>query len=158
MSKTIMGFGLLRIRFIAMAFLALGTFGFAIPRSATQGTGRCRVSGDEADVLLGASKRLAANTDSVSALRRQRYHIPATDSINVTLVTADSVCALAGDAYNANLDSAFQVVNRAVYVVKIGTVYMVCDPSFVETGSHGYIPNGLVPASWSRRPNILGVI
>ena len=113
-----------------------------------QGTGRCQSGGDEADALLSYGKELATSTDSIYVATRQRYHIVATDSSNVALVTSDSVCSLAGDAYNAHLSVAHQVANRAVYVVRVGDVYIVTDPSFLPTGVHGLIPNMVFDANF----------
>lgn len=113
-----------------------------------QGPGRCQVAGDEAAALLSYGKALATDTDSVYVATRQRYHIPATDSLNVALVTSDSICALAGDAYNSHLSTAHQIANRPVYVVRIGNVYIVSDPSFLPPGVHGLIPNMVFDASF----------
>ncbi|MEO7042992.1 MAG: hypothetical protein ABI035_12080 [Gemmatimonadaceae bacterium] len=101
---------------------------------------RCLTGGDEAPALHGYGEALATLTDSIYAVTRQRYHIPMTDSSNVELVTSDSVCALAGDAFNAHLTSAQQRVNRPVYVVRVGTVYIVSDPSLAAPLS-GLTPN-----------------
>jgi hypothetical protein len=98
--------------------------------------------------LLSYGRELATNTDSIYVAHRQRYHITATDSSNVALVTSDSVCALAGDAYNANLSPAYQSASRAVYVVRIGNVYIVTDPSFLSGGAHGYIPHMVFDANF----------
>jgi hypothetical protein len=140
--------GFARTRVLAGTLIALSALTFALQGAAAQEAGRCRISGSEADVLLGIGKRLAADPDSAYSIRRQRYHIPATDSSNVSLVTTDSVCALAGNAYNANLDSVYQVMNRSVYVVRVGSVYIVSDPAFVENGGHGYIPTMVLDANF----------
>jgi len=144
--------GTSRVRFSAAALLTLSAFGCAFMSSRNahaQGSGRCRTGGDEAAALLTYGKELATNTDSMYVATRQRYHITATDSSNVALVTSDSVCALAGDAYNAHLSVAHQTASRAVYVVRIGSVYIVTDPSFLPPGVHGLIPNMIFDATFT---------
>jgi hypothetical protein len=139
-------------RFTAAALLALSALGYAfVPskKAYAQGSGRCQSGGDEAAALLSYGKELATNTDSIYVATRQRYHITATDSSNVELVTSDSVCALAGDAYNAHLSVAHQSANRAVYVVRIGSVYIVTDPSFLPAGVHGLVPNMIFDANFA---------
>lgn len=141
-----------RARFSAAALLTLSALGYAFMSSQkahAQGSGRCQIEGDEAAALLSYGKELATNTDSIYVATRQRYHITATDASNVALVTSDSVCALAGDAYNAHLSVAHQSANRAVYVVRIGSVYIVADPSFLPPGVHGLIPNMIFDASFT---------
>jgi hypothetical protein len=138
-----------RIWLIAIVAIAVGSLfvGTTKPSYGAEIGGRCLTGGDEAASLLGYGEALATLTDSIYAVHRQRYHIPMTDSSNVELVTSDSVCALAGDAFNAHLTSAHQRANRPVYVVRIGTVYIVSDPSLAVPG--GLTPNMVFDADFA---------
>lgn len=145
-------FGAPRVRCGAAAPVVFGVLCFALIVSAkahAQEFGRCQTGGNEGAALLNYGRELATNSDSIHVATRQRYHIPATDSSNVTLVTSDSVCALAGDAYNAHLSVARRTANRAVYVLRIGSVYIVTDPRLLPAGVHGLIPNMVFDADFA---------
>lgn len=101
---------------------------------------RCRTTGDEALVLVAYAKMLAADTSGEMQAKRTSYYIPPTDTANVELVTDDAVCARAGDAFNADLPPSLRITNRAVYVVRIGQVYIVTDPT-AQPVRGGLVPN-----------------
>lgn len=101
---------------------------------------RCRTTGDEALVLVAYARMLAAETSREMQVTRKSYHIPPTDTANVELVTEDAVCARAGDAFNADLPPSLRIANRAVYVVRIGQVYIATDPA-AQPVRGGLVPN-----------------
>jgi hypothetical protein len=91
---------------------------------AAQGPSRCRASDGKTTNLI---KYLRERVLPDSANRAQ-WHLPATDPDSVKLVTTDSLCAIAGDAYNADLIPSLRVTSRPVYVIRILGFYIVYDP------------------------------
>lgn len=71
---------------------------------------------------------VATSSDSEYAARRQRYGIPATQPNKISYVTEETVCMAAAAAYQQAVGTQPPPGGRRVYVVKVGSVYVVRDP------------------------------
>lgn len=71
---------------------------------------------------------LATRTDSMAQATRAALSIPEVPAEEVAAVTADSVCAMAAGALTALLGPPAGG-SRDVHVVRVGTVYVVWDPT-----------------------------
>ncbi len=92
-------------------------------------TARCRLASDESTALVAYLSKLATATDPATVATRIAYALPVVAATSVVAVTDEIVCAAAADAFNNALDPSNQVAGRSVYVVRVGTVYYVEDPT-----------------------------
>ncbi len=86
----------------------------------------CRSVDEESGRLLGFVRELVTTADSQSAGLRTKLGLVAMDSLNITLITDNKVCAKAVQGMN----NALQTPNliRRVDVVRVGTDFAVRDP------------------------------
>jgi hypothetical protein len=118
---------MLNLRFgFASALAALVLL--SVPQRAAGQTGSCLPLDDEATGMLNWATHLATGTDSSTIASRQGLQVPAVAANRVKLVTKASTCKKASDAYSAALNEPSNP-GRAVYVVQIGSVYLVEDPT-----------------------------
>ena len=90
----------------------------------------CRPFDAYADAMVGTLQGLATSTDPGDVAQRNRLGIPATTAANVTYVTTEQVCSKAATAFAANVGVVNgPPVSGVLYVVKVGSVYVVDDPS-----------------------------
>ena len=80
------------------------------------------------------AKKLATATSGEYAETREVYRLPAVAASEVVLVSNDSTCRVAAAAYNREVEGSNP--DRAVFVVRVGTVYIVVDPTY-HTGEFG---------------------
>jgi hypothetical protein len=85
--------------------------------------------------MLNAIKHMMTSADSNVASERRANHLPLIVADSAVLVRDDSVCARMAAAYSGAL-SASQTPSGRVYVLKVGTAYVVRDPAIV-TGEYG---------------------
>jgi hypothetical protein len=88
----------------------------------------CRPMDDRGKFMLNALKNLMVTTDGHVAASRDFERIPVVDSASVVLVTDTRICDKALKAYNTGIPKGAQG-STSVYVVKVGTVYVVLDPT-----------------------------
>jgi hypothetical protein len=93
----------------------------------------CRPSDKGAQATLAWARAIATGTDSASQETRSTLKIPATTVSKVVLVTDAYTCAQAVQSLAAVIGASAS--NRAVYLVKVGTRYVVKDPSVQINGS-----------------------
>jgi hypothetical protein len=62
---------------------------------------------------------------------------PAVADTAIVPITEEAICAAARDAYNAALPAVKRSPGRSVYVIRVGNVYSVDDPS-VRFGEYGF--------------------
>lgn len=75
-----------------------------------------------------AYKNVVTSTDTGIVAVRQRQQLPAVAASQVTYVTDNAVCATVEQPYSAALAGNGITPSLQVYVIKIGTVYVVWDP------------------------------
>lgn len=100
-----------------------------------RGQSACRPADSVSTYILRWVTQIATGTDSVYALQRSNMRIPQVPASQITYVTDKTVCNKALSPYNAN--SVMQDASTGttvppsgkVYVVKVGTVYVVHDPA-----------------------------
>lgn len=87
--------------------------------------GDCLPDDDVLENLWGYARQLGTDTTTSFADRRLAYDIPLTTLSEVQPVFDSAVCRRAAQAYEQELDLPGQ---PSVYVVRIGTRYVVLDP------------------------------
>ena len=85
--------------------------------------------------MLNAVKHMMTSADSHLASERRTVHLPLIPADSVVLVTDNSVCARMATAYSGALSPNKKPSGR-VYVIRVGTVYVVRDPAIVM-GEYG---------------------
>lgn len=76
--------------------------------------------------LLAKAQRHATEVGD-SAYRTRAWRIPLLTPADVAYVTDESVCDSAAHAYDRELTPETPSVNRGVYVIRLGTWYLVVD-------------------------------
>jgi hypothetical protein len=97
----------------------------------------CRSEDSVSRFMVNGVKRLMSASDSASVATRSRMQLPVVSPDSVVLVTNDSICSQMVSAYGGAISlprSDGVVPSGQVYVVKVGTVYLVRDP--VITGGN----------------------
>jgi hypothetical protein len=97
--------------------------------SAARAQGSACLAADETTqgIIKKLSRLMDADAGSV-ALDRALYGLPRVDPSTITVVTDKTICAKAERAYTAALKSTTSTPSGKVYVIKVGTVYVVQDP------------------------------
>ena len=91
----------------------------------------CRAADDSSYDMIEMVKRYALATDSIGQATRDSLRIPAVASAsNVVLVTNENTCRSVNAAYQNVASGARQALSGRVYVVQVGTSYVVWDPSY----------------------------
>ena len=115
---------------IFAAAVTFGSLSTASSPATNMVTYTCRPSDAGALQLRGYARLLASTSDSQYVLARNSLSIPATSDTNtIVVVTGPSnTCNKAGAALVTAL-GLNPAVSRSVYVIQIGTVYIVKDPT-----------------------------
>lgn len=114
------------MRQLTLVALLLAT-GMMAQNVDAQGT-YCMPNADSAEAWRQFISDVATGTDSASQAQRSRYGIPSTTDSKVAVITKESTCQTAGEAFSAAADST-PVGGRRVFVVKAKDVYAVWDPT-----------------------------
>lgn len=115
---------------IVAALLLLG----AVPRAGAQ---VCRAANDSSIDMIQMVKNYALATDSVTKDVRDFLLIPAVASAaDVALITKEGTCRRANSAYRKAATGARQTLSGRVFVVKVGTSYVVWDPAYSFNASY----------------------
>jgi hypothetical protein len=72
--------------------------------------------------------KVATGTDSAAAASRARLQVPQVSAGSVKAVADNRICENAAGGYNLAIGLPSSTV-RSVYVVKVGTVFVVSDPT-----------------------------
>ena len=91
----------------------------------------CRAADDSSYAMIEMVKSFALATDSSWVAARDARGIPAASSANtVVLITRENTCKSANTAYQSVATGARQTLTGRVYVVQVGTSYVVWDPGY----------------------------
>jgi hypothetical protein len=114
-------------------FLALGISGCSL---AAQATTACRPVDAVSTDMLADITRIATRTDVINAQLRQNMAIPQVAASRISYVTDNTVCNKALPVYNANArtfdantGTDISSLSGSLYIIKVGTVYVVWDPA-----------------------------
>lgn len=92
----------------------------------------CRAADDSSFSLVEMVKSFALATDSAFKAARDSLGIPpAASSADVVLITKQTICKSANTAYQKAATGARQTLTGRVYVVQVGSSYVVWDPGYV---------------------------
>jgi hypothetical protein len=96
----------------------------------------CRAADDSSYDMIEVVKSYALASDSVGRAVRDSLRIPAVASAtNIVLISKEVTCKSANTAYQLAATGARQTLSGRVYVVQVGTRYVVWDPSYrYDTG------------------------
>lgn len=91
----------------------------------------CRAANDSSVNMIQMVKNYALATDSAMKVSRDFLLIPAVASAaDVALITKEVTCKSANTAYQKAATGARQTLSGRVFVVKVGTSYVVWDPAY----------------------------
>ena len=91
----------------------------------------CRAADDSSYDMIEMVKSFALATDSSWKTARDARGIPAVASASsVVLITKSNTCKAANVAYQGVASGARQTLTGRVYVVQVGTSYVVWDPGY----------------------------
>jgi hypothetical protein len=114
--------------------LVAGAMGaLAAARTSAQVSPRqtCRAADDSSFDMIEMIKSYALATDSIATATAASLGIPAVASASsIRLVTNDATCRSANTAYQAAATGARQTLSGRVYVVQVGSSYVVWDPRY----------------------------
>ena len=100
----------------------------AIARAASaQTVSPCRPLDDGGQATLDWVRSTATGTDSSAITSRANLKIPQVAASKVSYVTDSRICQQAVSAYAAA--AGVPAAGRAVYLIKVGTVYVIKDPT-----------------------------
>lgn len=105
----------------------------AAPRSVEA---QCRGLDSLGTQMVGNWRNLMVNPNPQVRAWLQQFGIAQVDSATVVLVSDKTACSKALKSYNASLGPGSQPPSGSVYVVKVGTMYVVRDP--VQKGGGWY--------------------
>lgn len=118
-------------RWLALAALMLL---LAAPRAEAQ---ICRAADDSSAGMIQMVKNYALATDSATKEGRDTLRIPAVSlASDVALITKEATCKSANTAYQLVATGARQTLTGRVYVVRVGTSYVVWDPGYAFDPSY----------------------
>lgn len=118
----------------------------------------CHASDSQSASMLLDLQQVADTGGTEYTALRSKLHIPAVPATQVALVSDDSACTRARQALDSlihatNPDAASPLPQRALYVIRIGSVTAVNDPN----GRAGeYSPIVFFNPQWSFLGNMLG--
>jgi hypothetical protein len=114
-------------RFVFPIFTAL----FITGSSAAANAQTCRAADDSSADMIAMIKSYALATDSIGKATADSLGIPAvTSASNIQLITKEATCKSANTAYQAGATGARQTLSGRVYVVQVGSSYVVWDPQY----------------------------
>ncbi len=95
-----------------------------------------------------------ATSPSDSAYRAKVWHIPLLAPSDVAFVTDENVCQQAATAYDREVSPETSTLTRGVYVIRLGTSYLVVDSEYPA----GEWMRGIVlDSSFAKQSGIVGL-
>lgn len=91
----------------------------------------CRGSDSTSTFILNATRNLVSSSVPQLIAERQTLHLPAVAPETVVLVADTTICSQMATAYSGALAASSGTPSGSVYVVQVGTVYVVRDPAIV---------------------------
>lgn len=110
------------------AVVVLGAILSAAGANRDEDPARCAPVTPDIDSLVSYVKYLATRSDTAGVEKRKMYALPATAAESVSNIRDEAICTLAALAYDASLPAEHRVLDRQVFVIKAGPVYLVGDP------------------------------
>jgi hypothetical protein len=98
-----------------------------IPEARAQSVSPCRALDEGGQATLNWVRTTATGTDSSAITSRTNLKIPQVAASKVSYVTDARLCQQAVNAYSAA--AGVPATGRSVYLVKVGTVYVIKDPT-----------------------------
>lgn len=96
----------------------------------------CRAASDDSEHMLNIVRQYALASDASWRAVGDSLRIPAaSSSAGVVLITKENTCKSANTAYQGVATGARQTLSGRVYVVQVGTTYVVWDPGYMYNGS-----------------------
>jgi hypothetical protein len=119
---------LARLLALGAALLCAPSIG-AAQRGGGGGTFGCQPADSTTMFIIAGLQRVVTSNDSSVVATRQTMQVPAGPASSVVLVNDNSICNKVAQAYNAAFAPKTPPVSPSanVYVVKVGTVYVVDD-------------------------------
>ena len=91
----------------------------------------CRAANDSSADMIQMITNYALATDSTTKVTRDSLRIPAVaSSSSIVLITKEATCKSANTAYQAVASGARETLSGRVFVVQVGTSYVVWDPAY----------------------------
>ena len=90
----------------------------------------CRPADQASADLIEEMGRYSSASGGDAAVMRDSLRLPSVPRSQVVLVTNESTCKKARTTYETSLSTPGFTFSGRLYVVKIGTVYAVLDPTF----------------------------
>ena len=115
------------IRLSATILHAAVLFGSCIPAANAQTASPCRPLDGGGQATLNWVRTTATSSDSSAIISRTNLKIPQVAASKVSYVTDTRLCQQAVNAYSAA--AGVLATGRSVYLVKVGTVYVIKDPT-----------------------------
>ena len=92
---------------------------------------RCRAADDSSHDLTEMIRQYALAVDSEWVAARDSLGIPGVASArDIQLVTTEAICKSANAAYQAVVTGTRQTLTGRVYVLRVGTAFVVWDPGY----------------------------
>lgn len=117
--------------------LAIAGVPVAVGLAAVRATGQsftCRPPDSVSDRMIRWVTHIVTGTDAASVQQRTQMALPQVSASHISYVTDETVCSKALSPYNANSTMQDAATGAPVspsgqlYVVRVGTVYVVNDP------------------------------
>jgi hypothetical protein len=106
----------------------------ALTMSARTGNAQCRAADSTSAKLVKHWRNLVVNPDSRVRLALSDLGITQVDSSTIVLVGDRTSCTKAVKTYNATLGASSPPPSGSVYLLKVGTRYVVLDPAQQSSG------------------------
>jgi hypothetical protein len=100
----------------------------AMAMPAKRASAQCRAADSTSARMVHKWRSLMVATDFSTKQALSRNFVPQVDSSTVVLVTDRTVCSQAMKAYNNVVGAGAKPPSGSVYVIKVGTAYIVRDP------------------------------
>lgn len=123
---------------------------------ATPALAQCRAADSTSTVMITRWRSLMVDTNGSVRLALQRNFIAQVDSSTVVLVTDKNTCSKAMRAYNDVRGAGSQPPSGAVYVIKVGTVYIVRDP-VQRNPESGWYGDVVLDSGFRVKSQLLGI-
>ena len=111
----------------------------------------CRAADDSSYDMIELVKSYAMASDSIGRATRDSLRIPAVASASsIALVTKQTTCKSANTAYQSVATGDRQTLSGQVFVVQVGTVYVVWDPSYRTISAQPQDVNIVFDSKWNK--------
>ena len=95
----------------------------------------CRPADSGAQFIIGGLQSMMTSSFPQVIAGRETLKLPLVAASSIVLVTNDSICAQLATAYGSALQVSGLATSGQVYAVKVGSVYVVQDPT-IQLGEY----------------------